>query len=191
MARLASWPTSALTNLEFQIPVTGSTTPNSGLDVRSDWLWPHAGQYWAAAGSSELQYQHEVTAGILHSGFQGRAPLSRVPPPQGPESPYDRPGRAFRTRHDARAERTSGHPVAAPKLRPADRPEARGGGSPRPHRLRASAQHRALGATREREDHPGRTVGGGDQGPHGRHVGGDGGGRRSPQGGGRGACTPA
>src|SRR5919206_268504 len=27
-------------NFEFQMPVTGSTTPNSGLEVRSSWLWP-------------------------------------------------------------------------------------------------------------------------------------------------------
>jgi hypothetical protein len=43
--------------LEFQIPVTGSTTPNSGLEVRSSWLWPQVGQYWEVSGTSELQYQ--------------------------------------------------------------------------------------------------------------------------------------
>src|ERR1700687_5227373 len=63
---------SALTNWEFQIPVTGSTTPNSGLEVRSDWLWPHAGQYWAPSGSSELQYQQEATAGILPLGSESQ-----------------------------------------------------------------------------------------------------------------------
>src|SRR6266852_1697004 len=55
-------------NWEFQIPVTGSTTPNRGLEVRSDWLWPQLGQYWAPSGSSELQYQQEPTAGILPPG---------------------------------------------------------------------------------------------------------------------------
>src|SRR6266699_879594 len=59
---------SALMNLEFQIPVTGSTTPKRGLEVRSDWLWPQLGQYWAPSGSSELQYQQELTAGILQTG---------------------------------------------------------------------------------------------------------------------------
>src|SRR5438309_8110019 len=67
-ARLASWPIKALMNLEFQIPVTGSTTPNRGLEVRSDWLWPQVGQYWAPSGSSELQYQQAPTAGILQTG---------------------------------------------------------------------------------------------------------------------------
>src|SRR5260370_10644164 len=57
-------------NWEFQIPVTGSTTPNSGLEVRSDWLWPQLGQYWAPSGSSELQYQQEPTAGILPLGSE-------------------------------------------------------------------------------------------------------------------------
>src|SRR3989442_10033310 len=55
-------------NLEFQIPVTGSTTPNRGLEVRSDWLGPQVGQYWAPSGSSELQYQQVTTAGILQRG---------------------------------------------------------------------------------------------------------------------------
>src|SRR6266849_1375562 len=59
-------------NWEFQIPVTGSTTPNRGLEVLSDWLWPQCGQYWAPSGSSELQYQQEATAGILQRG-------SRIP----------------------------------------------------------------------------------------------------------------
>src|SRR5437660_3637305 len=67
-ARLASCPISALMNLEFQIPVTGSTAPNRGLEVRSDWLWPQVGQYCAPSGSSELQYQQEPTAGILQTG---------------------------------------------------------------------------------------------------------------------------
>src|SRR5260370_20513481 len=57
-------------NWEFQIPVTGATTPNSGLEVRSDWLWPQLGQYWAPSGSSELQYQQEPTAGILPPGAE-------------------------------------------------------------------------------------------------------------------------
>src|SRR2546428_6314495 len=57
-------------NWEFQIPVTGSTTPNSGLEVRSDWLWPQVGQYWAPSGSSALQYQQEATAGILPLGSE-------------------------------------------------------------------------------------------------------------------------
>jgi putative ATPase len=45
-------------NFEFQMPVTGSTTPNSGLDERSVWLWPQLWQYWDPSGNSELQYQH-------------------------------------------------------------------------------------------------------------------------------------
>src|SRR5260370_3503680 len=57
-------------NWEFQIPVTGATTPNSGLEVRSDGLWPQLGQYWAPSGSSELQYQQEPTAGILPPGSE-------------------------------------------------------------------------------------------------------------------------
>jgi hypothetical protein len=44
-------------NFEFQIPVVASTTPNSGLDVRSIWLWPQLGQYCEVSGTSELQYQ--------------------------------------------------------------------------------------------------------------------------------------
>src|SRR6202165_1383138 len=83
---------SALTNWEFQIPVTGSTTPNSGLEVRSDWLWPHAGQYWAPSGSSELQYQQEATAGILPLGAesQGRSDqgeLFQLPAVAEPNAP--------------------------------------------------------------------------------------------------------
>src|SRR5260370_6605158 len=61
---------SALMNWEFQIPVTGSTTPTSGLEVRSDWLWPHVGQYGAPSGSSELQYQQEAAEGILPLGSE-------------------------------------------------------------------------------------------------------------------------
>jgi hypothetical protein len=44
-------------NFEFQIPVTGSTTPNSGLEERSVWLCPQLWQYCDPSGSSELQYQ--------------------------------------------------------------------------------------------------------------------------------------
>src|SRR5579864_193877 len=62
-ARLASWPIRALANLEFQMPVVGSTTPNRGLDVRSVWLWPQVGQYCDVSGTSELQYQQVVTGG--------------------------------------------------------------------------------------------------------------------------------
>src|SRR5579859_5432851 len=64
-ARLASCPTSALMNFEFQIPVVGSTTPNRGLEVRSVWLWPHLGQYWEVSGTSALQYQQEPMRRIL------------------------------------------------------------------------------------------------------------------------------
>src|SRR5260370_37314082 len=79
-------------NWEFQIPVTGSTTPNSGLEVRSDWLWPQLGQYWAPSGSSELQYQQEPTAGILPPGAEfpakkeqgGLVQIPSVPEPNAP-----------------------------------------------------------------------------------------------------------
>src|SRR5229473_2632133 len=86
-------------NWEFQIPVTGSTTPNSGLEVRSDWLWPQLGQYWAPSGSSELQYQQEPTAGILPLGSefpvmsdQGELfQLPAVPEPNAPLATRLRP----------------------------------------------------------------------------------------------------
>src|SRR5487761_572461 len=65
MARLASWPISALMNFEFQMPVTGSTTPNSGLEERSVWLWPQLWQYEDPSGSSELQYQ-QVAMGAVY-----------------------------------------------------------------------------------------------------------------------------
>jgi hypothetical protein len=52
-------------NLEFQIPVIGSTTPKSGLEVRSVWLCPQLGQYWDVSGSSELQYQQVAMTGEL------------------------------------------------------------------------------------------------------------------------------
>src|ERR1700674_5133956 len=60
-------------NFEFQIPVTGSTTPKSGLDVRSSWLWPQLGQYCAVSGSSELQYQQVVMP--RHSRLRGPQPV--------------------------------------------------------------------------------------------------------------------
>src|SRR5437899_389754 len=93
---------SALMNLEFQIPVTGSTTPNRGLEVRSDWLWPQVGQYWAPSGSSELQYQQAPTAGILQTGSrisvmtdQGELfELPATPEPSAPLATRLRP-RAF------------------------------------------------------------------------------------------------
>src|SRR5437879_10673402 len=99
-ARLASWPIKALMNLEFQIPVTGSTTPNRGLEVRSDWLWPQVGQYWAPSGSSELQYQQAPTAGILQTGSRisvmtDQGELLKLPPtpnPSPPLAPRLRPG---------------------------------------------------------------------------------------------------
>src|SRR5487761_927689 len=65
MARLASWSISALMNFEFQMPVTGSTTPNSGLEERSVWLWPQLWQYEDPSGSSELQYQ-QVAMGAVY-----------------------------------------------------------------------------------------------------------------------------
>src|SRR5260370_13213573 len=84
---------------ESQIPVTGSTTPNRGLEVRSDWLWPQLGQYWAPSGSSELQYQQEPTAGILPPGSefpvmsdQGELfQLPAVPEPNAPLATRLRP----------------------------------------------------------------------------------------------------
>src|SRR6267143_985974 len=75
MARLASWPTRALMNFEFQIPVTGSTTPNSGLEDLSVWLWPQLWQYWDPSGSSELQYQ-QVDTGAVYT--RENQPVSRV-----------------------------------------------------------------------------------------------------------------
>src|SRR5207245_10688582 len=54
-------------NLEFQIPVVVSTTPKSGLEVRSVWLWPQLGQYWEVSGTSELQYQHVAMRGHCRS----------------------------------------------------------------------------------------------------------------------------
>src|SRR5713226_7166491 len=79
-------------NWEFQIPVTGSTTPNSGLEVLSDWLWPQVGQYWAPSGSSELQYQQEATPGILQRGSRissvtDQGSLFEVPPGPEPAAP--------------------------------------------------------------------------------------------------------
>src|SRR6202165_3978855 len=65
MARLASWPINALMNFEFQMPVTGSTTPNRGLDERSVWLCPQLWQYCDPSGSSELQYQ-QVDIGAVY-----------------------------------------------------------------------------------------------------------------------------
>src|ERR1700674_2859745 len=56
---------SALMNFEFQMPVTGSTTPNSGLEERSVWLCPQLWQYWDPSGSSELQYQ-QVDIGAVY-----------------------------------------------------------------------------------------------------------------------------
>src|SRR5260370_39964808 len=90
---------SALMNWEFQIPVTGSTTPTSGLEVRSDWLWPHVGQYGAPSGSSELQYQQEAAEGILPLGSefpvmsdQGELfQLPAVPEPNAPLATRLRP----------------------------------------------------------------------------------------------------
>ena len=55
-------------NFEFQMPVTGSTTPKRGLEDRSAWLWPQAGQYCAVSESSELQYQQVAIPGILGIG---------------------------------------------------------------------------------------------------------------------------
>jgi len=54
-------------NFEFQIPVTGSTTPNSGLDDLSVWLCPQLWQYWDPSGSSELQYQQVDTPAVYMS----------------------------------------------------------------------------------------------------------------------------
>src|SRR6202051_3567456 len=51
--------------LEFQMPVTGSTTPNSGLDDLSIWLCPQLWQYCDPSGSSELQYQ-QVDMGAVY-----------------------------------------------------------------------------------------------------------------------------
>jgi putative ATPase len=57
-------------NFEFQIPVTGSTTPNSGLEERSVWLWPQLWQYWDPSGSSELQYQQVDTGAVYMREIQ-------------------------------------------------------------------------------------------------------------------------
>src|SRR5260370_18917035 len=79
-------------NWEFQIPVTGSPPPNRGLEVRSDWLGPQLGQYWAPSGSSELQYQQEPTAGILPLGSEfpvmsDQGELFQVPAVVEPNAP--------------------------------------------------------------------------------------------------------
>jgi putative ATPase len=47
------------------MPVTGSTTPNSGLDDLSIWLCPQLWQYCDPSGSSELQYQ-QVDMGAVY-----------------------------------------------------------------------------------------------------------------------------
>src|SRR5487761_670290 len=52
-------------NLEFQMPVTGSTTPNNGLDDLSVWLCPQLWQYCDPSDSSELQYQ-QVDMGAVY-----------------------------------------------------------------------------------------------------------------------------
>src|SRR5579872_4006579 len=66
-------------NCEFQMPVMGSTTPYSGLELRSVWLCPQLGQYWDVSGTSELQYQQAAIAPpILGGGLPGRSRL-RIP----------------------------------------------------------------------------------------------------------------
>src|SRR5713101_3095821 len=127
-------------NWEFQIPVTGSTTPYRGLEVLSVWLCPQFGQYWAPSGSSALQYQQAPT-GDSTDRVQNLS--------------YDRPGRAFRGSSSGRAGRAAGYPFAAAKLRSAGRPAAGGGSSEKPDRLRSPPQHRALGTARQRQDDPG------------------------------------
>src|ERR1700688_985886 len=102
-------------NFEFQIPVTGSTTPNSGLDEWSAWLWRQAGQYCAVSASSELQYQQVAMAGIL-----GIAPLqgaSRTPGYGESEFEYGRAGGAFRVAGGGRTGRAARHEAAAQDLR--------------------------------------------------------------------------
>src|SRR5439155_127442 len=74
VSRIA-WPTRALTNFEFQIPVTGSTTPKRGLEVRSVWLWPQLGQYWEVSGTSELQYQQVAMGGNCSDLSSGLLPV--------------------------------------------------------------------------------------------------------------------
>ncbi len=61
------------------MPVMGSTTPYSGLELRSVWLCPQLGQYWDVSGTSELQYQQAAIAPpILGGGLPGRSRL-RIP----------------------------------------------------------------------------------------------------------------
>jgi hypothetical protein len=81
-------------NFEFQIPVTGSTTPNSGLEERSVWLCPQLEQYWEPSGSSELQYQQvdigavymrEIKIVFHHSASQSWPPLGSESERGGPE----------------------------------------------------------------------------------------------------------
>src|SRR5207302_2819922 len=91
-ARFASWPISASANFWFQIPVTGSTTPKSGLDDVSDWLCPQTWQYCSCSPMSEPQYQQI---------FTGRHCIRRVQ-----NSIWDGPGRALSER--------GGRPAGAP-----------------------------------------------------------------------------
>jgi hypothetical protein len=63
-----------------------STTPNSGLDVRSVWLWPQLGQYWEVSGTSELQYQQVVTGGNSRRLTPQIAPAKPTRCPELPSS---------------------------------------------------------------------------------------------------------
>src|SRR5207248_2890599 len=73
-------------NFEFQIPVVGSTTPKSGLEVWSVWLWPQLGQYWEVSGTSELQYQQVV----MGADSRPRAPAAALGKPRWVEGLAER-----------------------------------------------------------------------------------------------------
>src|ERR1700674_1458611 len=102
-------------NFEFQMPVTGSTTPKSGLDDRSAWLWPQAGQYCAISESSELQYQQVAMAGIL--GIRALKGARRTPGRVESEFEYGRSRGALWPGGGARAGRPAGHQAAPEDLR--------------------------------------------------------------------------
>src|SRR2546421_3570773 len=182
-ARFASWPTRALTNLEFQIPVVVSTTPKRGLELWSDWLWPQLGQYWEVSGTSELQYQQVVMGG------NSRPPARRPLPVQNLRD--GRSGGAFPDSGGFRAESLAGDSNAPPKLRPARRPAPGGGRASAAHPFGSSPEHRPVGSAGQRQDHARAAAGERDQRADGRDVRRHRGGGRPAQGGGRGQSAPA
>src|SRR5215467_13009790 len=106
----------ASANLLFHIPVTGSTTPNSGLDERSDWLCPQTWQYCSRSSISEPQYQQFFTGGIVVLG-------SRIRTWDG------RSGRTLPGRPWLAPSATPGNAYAAETVRGPGRPEAGRGGA--------------------------------------------------------------